>query len=51
MGIITYMLLSGCAPFDGKNQEIIKRNVCYKEVNLTSKYIRHISEDAKDFIR
>jgi serine/threonine protein kinase len=51
IGVITYMLLSGCAPFDGRDQAEVKKKVIEKEPNLESKFIRHISEEAKDFIR
>jgi serine/threonine protein kinase len=50
IGIITYMLLSGCAPFDGKDQKAVERQVLHKEVNLETRYIKHISIEAKDFI-
>lgn len=51
IGVITYMLLSGCAPFDGRDQAEVKKKVIEKEPNLENKFIKHISNDAKDFIK
>jgi serine/threonine protein kinase len=51
IGIIVYMLLSGCAPFDGKDQKEVKKKVLNNVVNLDTKFIKHISDDAKDFIK
>jgi serine/threonine protein kinase len=51
LGIITYQLLSGKTPFDGKNIKKINQYILQKEVKFPSKQWRHISENAKDFIR
>jgi serine/threonine protein kinase len=50
MGVITYMLLSGCAPFDGQEKAVIMRKVVYGEPDMRNSYIRNISQPAKDFL-
>lgn len=37
LGIITYQLLSGRTPFDGKNIKKINHNILYKEVKFPEK--------------
>lgn len=34
LGVITYQLLSGRTPFDGKNIQKINQNICSKEVTF-----------------
>lgn len=51
LGIITYQLLSGKTPFDGKNIKKINQYILQKEVKFPSKQWRHISDNAKDFIQ
>ena len=50
LGIITYQLLSGKTPFDGKNIKKINHNILTKEVRFPSKQWKGISNNAKDFI-
>ena len=50
LGIITYQLLSGKTPFDGKNIKKINQNIIYKEIKFPDKQWSNISENAKDFI-
>ena len=50
LGIITYQLLSGKTPFDGKNIKKINQNIIYKEIKFPDKQWASISENAKDFI-
>ena len=50
LGIITYQLLSGKTPFDGKNIKRINQNILTKEIKFPDKQWKHFSENAKDFI-
>lgn len=50
LGIITYQLLSGKTPFDGKNLKRIQTNIVNKEVTFNNKEWQNISENAKNFI-
>lgn len=50
IGIITYMLLSGRAPFSGKTKEDMQRMICTKNIDVTKSYFDKISPEAKDFI-
>jgi len=51
IGIITYMLLSGRAPFSGSTKEKMKLAIVTKEIDLTKSYFNNVSQDAKDFIK
>ena len=51
VGVITYMLLSGIAPFGGNTDaEILQkvRQACY---DFPDKHFKSVSEEGKDFIR
>jgi serine/threonine protein kinase len=50
MGCITYQLLSGKTPFDGKNIKKINQYICQKEIPFNDKCWRNVSDNAKDFI-
>jgi hypothetical protein len=50
LGVITYQLLSGKTPFDGKNLEKINQNILKKKVTFSEKHWRNVSDNAKDFI-
>jgi serine/threonine protein kinase len=50
LGVITYQLLSGKTPFDGKNIQKINQYICQKDVTFSEKCWRNISDNAKDFI-
>jgi len=51
LGIITYQLLSGKTPFDGKNIKKINQNILFKELKFPDRQWKNISENAKDFIK
>jgi calcium-dependent protein kinase len=50
LGVITYQLLCGKTPFDGKNIKKINQNICQKEITFSERGWRNVSENAKDFI-
>ena len=50
IGIITYMLLSGRAPFSGKSKEDLQNAIRNKNIDLNKPYFEKISPEAKDFI-
>lgn len=51
MGIITYQLLCGLTPFDGRNIEAINKNIRSKKLTFTEKEFKKVSKNAKDFIQ
>ena len=51
IGIITYMLLSGRAPFSGKTKKDMHNLILATEINVNKKYFDEISSEAKDFIK
>lgn len=52
VGVITYMLLSGTAPFDGDDDdEILTRIASHRLPSMTRGVWTKISDEAKDFIR
>ncbi|CAH1798050.1 unnamed protein product [Owenia fusiformis] len=50
IGIITYILLSGCSPFSGKDQQQTYEKICQLTYDFTSKYFENTSDLAKEFI-
>lgn len=50
LGIITYQLLSGKTPFDGKNIKKINNNILYKDVKFPEKQWKNLSENSQKFI-
>lgn len=50
LGIITYQLLSGKTPYDGKNIKKINQNILGKEIKFPEKQFKNISLNAQDFI-
>ena len=50
LGIITYQLLSGKTPFDGKNIKKINHNILYKDVKFPEKQWKNLSENSQKFI-
>ena len=50
LGVITYQLLSGKTPFDGKTLEKINVNILKKKITFSESHWRNVSEQAKDFI-
>ena len=51
LGVITYQLLSGKTPFDGKTMDKINWNICNKEVSFREKCWKGVCQNAKDFVR
>lgn len=47
---MTYQLLSGRTPFDGKNIKKIDKNIVHKDLEFPERYWNDISDEAKDFI-
>ena len=47
LGIITYQLLSGKTPFDGKNIKKINQNILYKELKFPEKQWKNLSDKSK----
>ena len=47
---MTYMLLSGSPPFDGANELEIIKSVKQCNLNVNSPELKHISDEAKNFI-
>ena len=50
-GVITYILLSGDAPFKGNNKMAIQREIKSKEITMTGPAWTNITDQAKDFIK
>ena len=50
-GVISYILLSGCAPFDGESHQEIYDAILQGVVDFDFEAWNDISENAKDFIR
>jgi calcium-dependent protein kinase len=50
-GVITYILLSGDAPFKGNNKLQIQRDIRNKNLTMDDPAWTGISDSAKDFIR
>ena len=50
LGVITYQLLSGVTPFDGRNIKEINKNIVQKKLTFGEKEWRKVSQNAKDFI-
>ena len=51
LGCITYQLLTGKTPFDGKNMKEINQNICKKNVSFASGSFKNISQNSIDFIK
>ncbi|KAI9315893.1 kinase-like domain-containing protein [Dichotomocladium elegans] len=51
VGVITYMLLCGYQPFQSEDQSELMDQIINAKYQFHERYWRHISEDAKDFIR
>ena len=50
LGVITYQLLCGQTPFDGKNIDHINQNILKKKLAFSERHWRNVSSQAKDFI-
>lgn len=50
VGVISYMLLSGCKPFWAKTRKEIAEKVKNCDYSLSNRYWHSISEEAKDFV-
>eukprot|EP00604_Paraphysomonas_vestita_P003234 CAMPEP_0174821462 /NCGR_PEP_ID=MMETSP1107-20130205/8403_1 /TAXON_ID=36770 /ORGANISM="Paraphysomonas vestita, Strain GFlagA" /LENGTH=429 /DNA_ID=CAMNT_0016038525 /DNA_START=1230 /DNA_END=2522 /DNA_ORIENTATION=+ len=51
IGVIGYMLLSGCPPFFGSNSDAIHDMILTEEADFTSKRFAHVSSLALDFLQ
>ena len=51
LGVICYMLLSGCPPFYGSNSEAIHQMILNAEPDYSSKRFAHVSIQAIDFLK
>lgn len=51
IGVIGYMLLSGCPPFYGSNSDAIHDMILTEEADFTSKRFSHVSSLALDFLQ
>ena len=49
-GIILYVLLSGCPPFDGENEEDILCAVLSAPLMFPNRHWKNVSTEAKDLI-
>eukprot|EP00928_Gymnodinium_smaydae_P044844 TRINITY_DN29933_c0_g1_i1.p1 TRINITY_DN29933_c0_g1~~TRINITY_DN29933_c0_g1_i1.p1 ORF type:complete len:566 (-),score=86.66 TRINITY_DN29933_c0_g1_i1:478-2175(-) len=50
LGVCAYMLLSGAFPFDGTEQEVIKK-IAAADYNMNARGLANVSENAKDFVK
>jgi calcium-dependent protein kinase len=50
LGVMTYMILSGKPPFDGRNEVEVFNKIRCCNYDFPESDWRHISEDAQDFI-
>ena len=50
IGVITFILLTGDAPFKGSNQTQIRRQIREKDLNFEGPQWKTKSEESKDFI-
>jgi len=50
LGVITYQLLSGVTPFDGRNIKDINKNIVQKKLMFVEKEWKKVSQNPKDFI-
>ena len=50
-GVISYILLTGDAPFKGNNKLQIQRDIRKKKLTMDDPAWTGISDDAKDFIK
>lgn len=51
IGVISYMLLSGCPPFYGSNSEAIHQMILNNEPDYSAKRFAHVSIQAIDFLK
>lgn len=51
IGVICYMLLSGCPPFYGSNSEAIHQMILSAEPDYSAKRFGHVSVQAIDFLK
>ena len=51
IGVICYMLLSGCPPFYGNNSEAIHQMILHAEPDYSAKRFAHVSIQAIDFLK
>ncbi len=51
VGVITFILLSGRPPFKGKSKQDMFKAITQEELQFDDKNWKHISSEAKDFIK
>lgn len=50
IGVITFIILCGCPPFNGSTEDIIMRKIAIGKFKFSQAVWDEISDDAKDFI-
>jgi len=50
-GVILYLLLSGCLPFDGENDEEVFQKIKSKKLDFSGNEWESISDEAKDLVK
>lgn len=48
VGVIMFILISGCSPFDGNNQSEVNNSIIKKKINIDQ--FKHLSIEARDFL-
>jgi calcium-dependent protein kinase len=51
LGVLMYVLLSGCIPFDGENELEVMLKISSGRYNIKDGPWKHISKKAKDLIK
>jgi serine/threonine protein kinase len=51
IGVLTYVLLTGCSPFGGETDQETLLNITQAHLDFPEELFAHISRDAQDFIK
>ncbi|CAG0916174.1 unnamed protein product, partial [Notodromas monacha] len=51
VGVLTYVLLTGCSPFGGETDQETLLNITQAQLDFPEELFAHISKDAQDFIK
>lgn len=51
LGIILFLILSGCLPFDDDDDKLTAHNTVYKDPDLYGDHMKGVSKDAIDLIK